>query len=188
MRDERPRRRAPVKRLHHGRFHFDEAVALQLAPQRSDDAAARQEDLAHFRIGDQIQVALPVARFHVFQAVPFLGHGEQRLGQILQPFRVHAQLAGARAEQVAFHADDVADIEELEDGEIALGHGIFLDVDLQPLAVLCQVREARLAHVAQGYTRPAMRTRTGAASSSAVFEPYPARIAGMVWVNSKRWP
>ena len=36
----------------------------------------------------------------------------------------------------------------LKSCEIALAHGVFLDVDLQPLAVLLQVREPGLAHVA----------------------------------------
>ena len=30
VRDERPRRRAAVERLHHGRFHLDEAARFQL--------------------------------------------------------------------------------------------------------------------------------------------------------------
>ena len=114
MRDERPRRGAAVERLHHGRFHFDEAARFELPPQRGDDLRARDEHLAHFGIGDQIEVALAVARLHVFQAVPLLGHGEQRLGEELQLLDVHAELAGARAEQIAFHADDVADIDQLD--------------------------------------------------------------------------
>ena len=69
-------------------------------------------------------------------------------------FYVDAQFAGARAEQIALHADDVAQIDQLVNGEIALGEGVFLDVDLQALAILRQVREARLAHAAQGLDAP----------------------------------
>jgi hypothetical protein len=86
--------------------------------------------------------------------VPLLRHGEQRLGKELQPLRMNAQLARARAEQVAFYPNDVADIHQFEELEIALAHGVFLYVDLQPLAVLLQVREAGLAHVAQGHQAP----------------------------------
>jgi hypothetical protein len=32
-------------------------------------------------IRDQIQIALAVARLHVFEAVPFFGHGEQGFGK-----------------------------------------------------------------------------------------------------------
>jgi hypothetical protein len=154
MRDEGTRRRAAIERLHHGRFHFHESMAFELAAKRSDNAAAREEDFAHFGVRDQIQVALAVARFHVFQAMPFLGHGEQRLREVLQMFDVHAQFAGAGAEQVAFHADDVAQIDQLVDGEIALGKGVLLDVDLQALAILRQMREPGLAHAAQGLHAP----------------------------------
>ena len=110
---------------------------------------ARHEDLAHVGIRDQVEIALAVARLHVLQAVPLLRHGKQRLGQELELLRVDAELAGAGAEEIAFHADDVAEIDQLEQRIIALAHRVFLDVDLQPLAVLLQVREARLAHVAQ---------------------------------------
>ena len=88
---------------------------------RSDEMIlrARHEHLAHFGVRDQVEVALPVARLHVLQAVPLLRHGEQRLREELQLLRVDAQLAGARAEQVALHADDVADIHQLEELEVA---------------------------------------------------------------------
>ncbi len=149
--DERPRGSPAIERLHHRCFHFDEIARLQLAPQRRDDARPRDEHLAHFRVGDQVQVALAVAGFHVLQAVPLFGHRKQRLGKELQLLGVDAQLAGAGPEQVALHADDVADIQHLEELEIALADRIFLHVNLQPLAVLLEVREARLAHVANSH-------------------------------------
>jgi hypothetical protein len=188
MRDERTRRRPAIQRLHHGRFHFHEVVAFQLAAQRRDYAAARQEDLAHFRVRDQIQIALPVARLHIFQAVPLLRHGEQRLRQVLQVLHMHAQLARARAEQVAFHADDVAHVDQLVDGEIALGDGVLLHVDLQPLAILRQVREPGLAHAAQGLHSSGDAHAHRRRKFFRGLRPYSARIAGIVWLNSKRWP
>ena len=39
MGDEGARRGTAVERLHHGRFHFDEAARLKLAAERRDDAA-----------------------------------------------------------------------------------------------------------------------------------------------------
>ncbi len=99
----------------------------------------------------EVEIALAIARLHVFQAMPLFGHGEQRLGKELQLFGVDAQFAGAGAEEVAVHADDVADIEQLEELIIALAHGVLLHVDLQTLAVLLEVGEAGLAHVAQGH-------------------------------------
>ena len=59
---------------------------------------------------------------------------EQDLGEERELLRVHAQLAGARAEQIAFDADDVAHIENLVERVVALGDGVLADVDLEPLA------------------------------------------------------
>ncbi len=55
------------------------------------------------------------------------------------------QLAGARAEQIAAHADVVAEIEQLVQGETFFAHEVELHVDLQPLAALLQVGKAGLA-------------------------------------------
>ncbi len=148
MRDERPCRRAAVERLHHRRLHFQKSVRLQLPPQRRDDLRPRHEHLANFRIRDQIQIALAVARLDVFQAMPFLGHREQRLRQEVQPLDMDAQFAGPGAEQVSFDADNIADVEDLIQRVILLRHGVLADIDLQPLAVLLQMREAGLAHAA----------------------------------------
>src|SRR5262249_11093734 len=103
----------------------------------------------HVGVGNEIEITLPVARFHVFQAVPFFGHGEQRLSQMLDLLDVHGKLAGARAEEIAFHADDVPDIDLLVQLEIALTDLVLLDVDLESFAILYEMREASLAHPAQ---------------------------------------
>ena len=148
--DERPRRGAPVDRLHHGGFHFDEAAGLELPAQRGNDLGAGDEDLAHVGVGDQVEIALAVARFHVLQAVPLLRHGEQRLGELFQTLHVQAQLPCAGAEQVPFGAHDIADVEPLVELEVALRHAVTAHVDLQALAVLLQVGETGLPHAAQG--------------------------------------
>ena len=75
MRDERTRRCAAVERLHHWRLDLDKALLLQLPAQRGNDFSARNENLARLRIRNEIQIALAVACFHVFQAVPLLRHG-----------------------------------------------------------------------------------------------------------------
>ena len=61
-----------------------------------------------------------------------------------------AEFAGAGAEQVAFDADDVADVEQLIERIVALRDRILAYVDLQAFAVLHQVHEAGLAHAANG--------------------------------------
>ena len=106
--------------------------------------------LANVGIRDQIEVALAVARLDVFEAMPLLRHGKQRLREEVEPVDVDAELAGPGAEQIALRADDVAEIEQLPELIILLRHGVLLDVDLELLAVLHQMRESGLAHAAYG--------------------------------------
>ncbi len=44
--------------------------------------------MTHFGVGDQIEITLAVARFHVFETVEFFRHGEQRLRKELEFFDV----------------------------------------------------------------------------------------------------
>ena len=164
-------------------------LGLELPAQRRDDARAGDEDLAHVRVGDEIEIALAIADLHVFQAVPLFGHGEQRLREELELLGVDAQFARAGAEQVALHADDVADIEHLEKLEIALADGVFLDVKLQALAILLEVREAGLAHVADGHQASGNAdAHFGHRALRPSSRRSPPESRGTVWVNSYRPP
>ena len=147
--DERPRRGSPGDGLHHGSFHFHVAALVQESAQRLDQPAALDEDLAHFGIDDQVDIALAIAEFHVGQAVPLLRQRQQILGEQGQFIDVHGQLARAGAEQIAAGADVIADIEQLEQLKALFADGIFFYVKLQPLSVLLQVQEAGLPHQAQ---------------------------------------
>ena len=125
--------------------------ASSCAPQTSDDLARACTKISlRFRIRDQVQIALAVADFDVFQAVPFLRHGQQNLRKERELLGVNAQLAGAGAEQIAFDADDVAQIEHFVQLVFALRNRVLADIDLQALARLLQVQEAGLAHAAHG--------------------------------------
>ena len=101
-------------------------------------------------IRDQIQVALAVADLDVFEAVPFFRQAQENLRKEGEFLRVDAQLAGARAEQIAFDAHDVADVEQLVERILALIDGVAAHIDLEPLAALHQVEEAGLAHAPHG--------------------------------------
>ena len=102
---------------------------------------------------------------------------------------MNAQFAGAGAKQIAFDADDVADVENLVQLVVALRNRVFADVDLKLFALLHQVQEAGLAHAANGLDaagdddarleRVQFLGRLGA---------FAARMPATVWVKSKRWP
>src|ERR1700722_2425613 len=154
MRNERPRRRATVERLHHARFHFDEVPLFELPPQGCNDARTRHEHFLRFRVGDQIQIALAVADLDVFEAVPLFRQSQENLRKESEFFGMYAEFARARAEQITFDAHDVADIEQLIERILALIDGVAADVHLQPFAALHQVEEAGLTHAPHGLNTP----------------------------------
>ena len=82
--------------------------------------------------------------------MPFFGQVQQDFREKRKLLGVHAQLAGSGAEQVAFDADDIAEIEHLVELVFVLGNRVLADVHLQSLAGLHQVHESGLAHAADG--------------------------------------
>ena len=72
VRHERRRCSATGFVLEHRRFRFDEAAFVEEAPDGRDDMRALAEDLARAFVRHQVQVALAVARLHVFDAVELL--------------------------------------------------------------------------------------------------------------------
>ncbi len=109
---------------------------------------ALQKNFAHVGIHDQVDIALAVAQFDVGQAVPLLGQRQQVFAEEGDLLDVNAEFAGAGAEQVSADADVVAEVEQFVEFESLVADGVFLDVDLQPLAALLQVGEPGLAHKA----------------------------------------
>jgi hypothetical protein len=112
--DERPGRRAAGDVVHHRRLDFEKTARVEEVPDGAHDLGAAHEGLAHFRVDDQVDIALAVAGFLVGQAVPFLRQRPERLGQQRSFAGMHAELAGAGAHQAAGDADDIADIPVLE--------------------------------------------------------------------------
>src|SRR5881409_1893214 len=84
----------------------------------SREPRAQQEDLADLGVDDQVDVALPVARLDVLEAVPLLGQRTQRLGQERERLHGQRELARARAEHPARDADEITDVEDAEEREV----------------------------------------------------------------------
>ncbi len=61
---------------------------------------------------------------------------------------IDGELVRPRAKQMAFHADDIADVQELIHAKVALGQRILLDVDLNLRAAVGQHQEIGLAEAA----------------------------------------
>ncbi len=109
---EGPGRSSPGDGLHHRRLHLDVAARIEKAPERLEHLRALDEDRAHIGVHEQVDVTLPVAQFHVGQAVILLGQGQHRLGEKGDGIDMHRELAGAGAEDVAGDPDVISQVEQ----------------------------------------------------------------------------
>ena len=119
VRDERTRRGAAGDGLQHWRLHLEIAALVEETADAIDDAGAGDEDVLHLVVDHKIDVThtvaqLGVVEFVVLHAVLLLDDGQrpQRLAQHRQFLDVHRDFAHLRAEGEAFHADEVADVEQ----------------------------------------------------------------------------
>ena len=125
MGHERPGERAAGDRLHHRRLDLEEAaVVIERARSPRRRGCARSNTRRDSRIDDQIEIALAVAGLDVLQAVPLLRQRQEALGEKRDRRGADGQLVGLGPEQRALDADEVAEIEQLGDLEVALRQGI----------------------------------------------------------------
>src|SRR5713226_3621809 len=132
--------------MHHRRFYFDVAPLIEKLSQLLNHSCAGRKYLARFFIGDEVEIALPVAQFHVRQAVPLLRQRQQRLGKEKDFLDPDGKLVGLGAKQVSAHTNRIAEIEKVEELEPVLPHNILFNVNLHALTGAEQVREARFPH------------------------------------------
>jgi hypothetical protein len=66
--------------------------------------------VAGFFVGDQIQIALTIARFLILQAVEFVRQRAQGFGQQTQLGAVDREFAGLGFEQLTAGGDDIAEV------------------------------------------------------------------------------
>ena len=142
---ERPRQRAAVDRLQHRRLDLDEALVVEEAADRRDDARARDEQLARLLVGDQVELALAVAGLDVLEAVVLLRRRAQRLGQQRPVLDLERQLAAAGAEDGAVDADQVAEVERDEPVERLLAEHVRARLQLDAPDAVDEVEERHLA-------------------------------------------
>jgi hypothetical protein len=145
MCDERPGEGAAVERLEHRGLHLHEAAGVEPLANRRHDLGALQEQVANLRVGDQIQLAVPVANLHVLEAVVLVRRRAQALRQKHPVLDAQRQLAPLGCEHGSLGADDVAEVDAHQGLESVRSKDVLASVQLDPRRAVDQVEERRPA-------------------------------------------
>ncbi len=145
MRRERPRDGAAGDRLHHRRLDFEIAALRHELADGRDDPAPGLEHFAGRRVHDQVQIPLAVPDLDIREAVPFLRQRREALDEKVHARRPDGKLVRLRAEQPAFNANEVAEVERLENLEVEFRNGVLPHVDLNRLQTVGEHKKVRLA-------------------------------------------
>src|ERR1051325_1478268 len=132
--------------MHHRRFDFDIAPCIEELAQLLDGPRACHKNVAGFLVGNEVEIALPVAQLHVRKAVPLLRQRKQRLRQEENLVHPDAQFIGLGAKQVASYPNRVAQVEQMKQLESLVSYRVFLYVNLDALPCSLQMGKACLAH------------------------------------------
>jgi hypothetical protein len=148
MGHERPRQRPPGDRLHHRGLDLQIAARIEEAADRDQHLAAHFEDAARVRVDDQVEVALAVSNLDVTQPVPLFRQRQEALGEELERRGMNRELVRLRAEQLPLDADEVAQVQQLEQREVAPRQRVLPDVGLNPGTAVRQHEEIGFAEAA----------------------------------------
>ena len=146
VREERTRRRADLKRRQNRCIDLEEALAVEVAAQLTQNLTALFEGVLHLGVHDQVHIALAVAHVRVRQAMVLLGQHLQALREQRDRSGLHGDFSGFGAENLAADADNVADIVLFEILIGLLADHVARNIRLDHAAEILHVAERGLAH------------------------------------------
>src|SRR5680860_1024231 len=111
MGDEGTRQGAAVERLQDRRLGLDEAVLVEPAAQLGDRLGADRKGPAALLVGEQVELALPVAGFDVLEAVELVRRRALTGDRPLAPAGQEPAPAAPRRQRRPLDADEVAEVE-----------------------------------------------------------------------------
>ena len=151
MRHEGPGGRTPDDGLHHRGLDLEKSPGVEPVAKGLDDPGAHREGLAHLRVHQQVHVPLAVAGLHVLEAVPLLGQGPEGLGEKRQLVRREGELSPLRLHDLAPDADEIADVQALEEFIRRLAEAVLLGDDLNLARSVPDVAEGQLSQPPLGH-------------------------------------
>ena len=144
--DERTSICTACNRVEDGRFHFQISACVQKLADSLQNTATQHKRALYLGVGDKVNVALAISRFHVLQAVELLRQRQQRLAKQLDAVQLDGNFPHVRTEHFALAADDVADIPSFECGIHVVAHFVALYVQLDRSVTVQNVAKTCLAH------------------------------------------
>jgi hypothetical protein len=133
---------AAVERLQDRRLDLEEVARVEPAADRGDHLRAQDEQLARVLVGDQIELAPPIAGLDVLEPMELVRRRQQRLREQRPTGRAQRQLAAARLEGCAVDPDQVAEVERRQRVERLLSQHVPLRLDLDPPRAVDDVEES----------------------------------------------
>ncbi len=133
------------RRLKDGCLDLDEPLAVEVGTDGGDDAGAVEEDGAGVLVGDQIELAPPVAGLHIGEAMVGVGRRSKGLGEDVEALDAQGDLTAATAENGAVDADQVAEIEGCQPLEGVGAEDVEAGVQLDLAAAIDEVEEGGAA-------------------------------------------
>ena len=139
VRDERLRESTAVAWLEDGRFDFNEALPIQVAPSLRHDSGAQDGQLARVLVHQEVEVSAAIARFDVGDAVEGVGQRTPDLCQHLERIDGERRLTAPRLHRLAGGPHNVAerDVRELD--------AVSLAEELNAARAVDEIEEGQLA-------------------------------------------
>ena len=133
---------AAVARLQDRRLDLEEALRVEIAPDRGDHLRAQAEELPRVLVHEQVEVALAVPRLDIREAVERVGKGAGVPGEDRQLVDRERRLAAARLRGSSGHPDDVPEMHVHVADPAGVAH------ELHASRAVDEIEEDELAHLA----------------------------------------
>ena len=142
------RRRAARHGLQNRRFDFQKTALFQKSTRFAKNCNPLEKNGARLFVRDQIEITLAITRFDILQPMPLFRQRPQRFREHFELLDLQCRLAGFGQETFAFHADEIAQIEQLEKIDNLRANFFGVDVNLNPAGRVAKIDKVALAHVA----------------------------------------
>jgi hypothetical protein len=103
---------------------------------------------------NQVEIPHPLAQFGIDEAVVLVGRRRQRLREKLEVRHEHGHLAGLRPAEPAIHADDVAEVEAVDDLPNLGADLLLAEHQLDPAGAVMEIDEHEAPGTSQQHDSP----------------------------------